>query len=76
MKEKNKQKYVDDGHTIYNMDVDGMPRRRFHNKEGIEVTRKERRAIIGGAILHFLPILFGVLVCFGIAFILVFLWLR
>ena len=77
MKEKNKkQKYVDDGHTIYNMDVDGMPHRRFQNKEGIDVTKKERRAIIGAALLHYLPILLGVLGCFGIAFLLVLLWLR
>lgn len=25
MKKNKKEKYVDDGHTIYNMDVDGMP---------------------------------------------------
>ena len=27
MKKNKKEKYVDDGHTIYNMDVDGMPHR-------------------------------------------------
>ena len=30
---KIKPKYIDDGHTIYNMDVDGMPNKRPKNNE-------------------------------------------
>lgn len=75
MKNK-KEKYIDDGHTIYNMDVEGMPHRKFHNKDGIELTKKERRALQGAALLHYLPIVFGVIICFTIAILLIFLWLK
>ena len=60
---KIKPKYIDDGHTIYNMDVDGMPNKRPKNNEGLGLTRRERRAVIRAALLHFLPILFGIIVC-------------
>ena len=40
---KIKPKYIDDGHTIYNMDVDGMPNKRPKNNEGLGLTRRERR---------------------------------
>ncbi len=73
---KQKDKYIDDGHTIYNMDVDGMPHRRVHKNDGIELTKKERRAIQLAALLHYLPILFGVILCFTIAILLIFLWLK
>lgn len=73
---KKKEKYIDDGHTIYNMDVDGMPHRKFHKKEGIELTTKERRAMQKAALLHYLPILFGVIICFTIAILLIYLWLN
>ncbi len=77
MKEKKKkQKYVDDGHTIYNMDVDGMPHRISKNKTGVGLTKAERRAAILAAFLHFLPIFIGVLVCFTIAYLLIYFWLR
>ena len=45
MKQKKiKREYVDDGHTIYNMDVDGMPHRRVQSKDGLNVTKEEKRA--------------------------------
>lgn len=50
---KIKPKYIDDGHTIYNMDVDGMPNKRPKNNEGLGLTRRERRAVIRAALLHF-----------------------
>ena len=44
MKQKKiKREYVDDGHTIYNMDVDGMPHRRVQSKDGLNVTKEEKR---------------------------------
>lgn len=77
MKEKKKkQKYIDDGHTIYNMDVDGMPHRIPKNESGVNLTKAERRAAIWAAFLHFLPIFIGVLACFTIAYLLIYFWLR
>ncbi len=74
-KANKKPKYIDDGHTIYNMDVDGMPHRRAKNKDDFYVTRKEKRAIIKAALQHYLPLFIGVLVCFLIAMLLIMLWL-
>lgn len=77
MKEKKKkQKYIDDGHTIYNMDVDGMPHRVAKNDTGINLTKKEKRAIILAAFLHYGPIFIGILVCFFVAMLLIKLWLH
>lgn len=77
MKEKKKkQKYIDDGHTIYNMDVDGMPHRVVKKDTGINLTKAEKRAMIRAALLHFLPILLGVVVCFSITMLLIYLWLH
>ena len=73
---KIKPKYIDDGHTIYNMDVDGMPNKRPKNNEGLGLTRRERRAVIKAALLHFLPILFGIIVCFTLVMILLYFWLK
>lgn len=73
MKKKKKQ-YIDDGHTIYNMDVDGMPGRR---KEGnLSLTKKEKTALIKAAMQYYLPIFLGVLFCFFIAILIVYLWLK
>ncbi len=70
-----KEKYIDDGHTIFNMDVEGLPNRR-EKRPTVGLTRKERRAMIIAAFQRFLPIVFGVILCFGLAMILIYLWLR
>lgn len=72
-KKEKKEKWVDDGRVIANMDIDGMPgnfyrpkRRRqsdefgkvAHKPEPVELTRTERRAITRGVILAFLAVLF------------------
>ena len=42
---KKKQKFIDDGRTIYNMDVDGMPhRRKKEDPNGVYLTKKERNS--------------------------------
>lgn len=75
--EKKKQKFIDDGRTIYNMDVDGMPhRRKKEDPNGVYLTKKERKAAIIAAILHFMPILFGVILCFTIVMVLLYFWLK
>ncbi len=74
---KKKQKFIDDGRTIYNMDVDGMPhRRKKEDPNGVYLTKKERKAAIIAAILHFMPILFGVILCFTIVMVLLYFWLK
>lgn len=54
MKKNKKEKFVDDGRTIYNMDVDGLPNRR--NKNKIYVTKEEKKLIIKTALKHYIPI--------------------
>ncbi|MGM9899420.1 MAG: hypothetical protein ACI32E_02425 [Bacilli bacterium] len=76
-KKSKKNTYVDDGHTIYNMDVDGMPHRRVKPKnDGLDLTKKERKAIIKAALAHYLPILLGVIGSFFLTMILIYLWLK
>lgn len=78
MKEKKKKiEYIDDGHTIYNMDVDGMPHRQFKQKnDNLNLSKKERKAIIKAALLTYMPVLFGVIFCFLIAMIIIYFWLK
>ena len=76
MKRKNKPKYIDDGHTIYNMDVDGMPHRRVQSNDKLNVTKKEKRAMIKAALLRYLPILGLVILAFSVTMLLIFWWLH
>ena len=85
MKRKNspsseeKSEFVDDGRTLYDMsgldDMHGTGPRR-DKKDGIKVTRAERRALIKAALAHYAPIFFGVIVCFTLAALLIYLWLK
>ena len=76
MKNKTSKKndYIDDGHKIYDMDVDGLPNR--IKKERIYLNRKERKALIKAAIVHFFPMYLAVVACFIIAVLLLYLWLK
>ena len=77
--EKRKTEFVDDGRTIYDMSgLDDMHRTgpRHERKENINLTRKERRALIRAAFARFAPIFFGVLVCFTLAALLIYFWLK
>ena len=76
--EKKKYKYIDDGHTIYNMDVDGMPKRRIMNnsKGRIVLNKRERRAYTKAAFLKLFPIFLIVLIAFSVVYILIYLWLK
>lgn len=76
--EKRKTEFEDDGRTLYDMSgLDDMHRTgaRREKKEGISVTRKERRALIRAAFAHYAPIFFGVLACFTLAALLIYFWL-
>ena len=77
-REKEQRREIeDDGRTIYNMDVDGMPHRvKKSNLSGIVLTKKERRAIRRAAIIHVLPQLITIVLGFSLAMLLIWLWLR
>ena len=78
MKMKNKtskkEKYIDNGHKIYDMDVDGLPKR--EKKQKIYLNRKERIAVIKAALAIYFPVYLAVVACFIIAVLLVYLWLK
>ena len=76
-KKGKKEKWVDDGRVIANMNVDGMPgtffrprkRRRFdefgqtaERREPVQLTKTERRAISRGVTLAFIAVLLGTIV--------------
>lgn len=74
MSKKDKQKYVDDGHTIYDMNVDA--KWNSQQKRTIYVSKEEKRAIIKAAFLAYFPKLLLVLCGFGLAIILIYFWLK
>ena len=75
-KDKKKTKFVDPGHTIYDMSNVPTSRPSFKNDNGVSLTPKERRAAVMAAFAHFLPILFGVIACFLVAMLLILWWLN
>ena len=79
---KNKQPFYDDGRTIVDMNVEGMPWYDPHRSEKKDKknkdnpTRKEKRAMIWGAYKAHLPMLITSVCCLTIVAILMYLWLR
>ena len=71
----NKKEYIDDGHTIYSMDVDAKWARPKEEKQRIYVSREEKRILIKAAFRAFTPKLLIVLLSFGLAIILIYFWL-
>ena len=73
---KKKSNFVDDGHTVYDMSGvrDGIFSR--SKKEKSNLSKKERRAAMKAAFAVYLPRFLAVLCCFGIAILLIFLWLN
>lgn len=71
-----KTPYVDDGHTIYNMDGVDEIHRRHRKKSNVNLSKKERRAAIKAALAVYLPRFFGVLVCFAAVAVLLYFWLN
>lgn len=76
VKKKKKVKYIDDGHTVYSME--GLDEARGIKRRGdsIKLTRKEKWAAIRAAFARFLPIFLGVVACFSLTALLLYLWLR
>lgn len=75
MKKKKKTKYVDDGHTVYNMDGVKSPLSP-EKKDNVALTRAEKRAAIRAAFKVFFPIFAGVILCFALVCVLMYLWLK
>ncbi|MBO4940281.1 MAG: hypothetical protein J6D30_04600 [Clostridia bacterium] len=84
MKKKEKKPYVDDGHTIY--DMDGIARtgwwsssRKDSEKKKqtpVGLTHKERWAVIRAAMSTYLPVLLVILAGFGLAMALISFWIQ
>jgi len=79
MNKKGKKKFEDPGVSFADMNVPGMPwydkKAKNGGREDIDLTRKERRAIIWGALLRTLPALLVIVFSFTLAFLIVYLWL-
>ena len=73
---KEKQEYIDDGHTIYSMDCDAKWSEKRIEKQTVSVTKQETRALIKAAFLAYTPKLLMVLLCFGLAILLIYFWLK
>lgn len=76
MSKKEKQKYIDDGHTIYDMNVDAKWSKGHHDKKSILVPKDERRMLIKAAFLAYTPKLLMVLLGFFLAILLMYFWLK
>lgn len=75
-KNKDKKEFIDDGHTIYNMDVEGMPHRRtIKTNNDVYLTSEEKRTYTKAAYLAYLPIVIISVIAFTVAFVLIYLWL-
>ena len=75
-KKKKKQEYVDDGHTIYSMDVDAKwNNQREVKNETVYVSKEEKKTLIIAAFKAYIPKLLIVLVGFGLAILLIYFWL-
>lgn len=77
-KKKKKQKFVDDGRTIVDMNIEGTRwyRGKNYNPDRPKLTFKERFAIFRGAFLAMLPALLCTIAGLTVAAILVWLWLK
>lgn len=72
LKQKKKTKFIDDGRTIYSMD--GLSKK-SKKQDDLDLTKSEKRTIILAAFKVYLPRLLLILIGFGIAYILLYLWL-
>lgn len=76
IKNKKNQEFIDDGHTIYDMNVDASWNNRREKSPSVMVSKDERRMLIKAALKAYLPKLLMVLGCFLVVMILIYLWLK
>lgn len=75
---KNNEQYYDDGRTIANMDIEGMPNRikkSQKRKSQYDVSKEEKRHLIFAAYKAMIPILLCGIVGMTLAMLLIMLWL-
>lgn len=77
-KKKKKVIYIDDGHTVYDMNgLSGNEQDKKKNKEEkVHLSFKEKRAVIRAALERFLPVLFLVIACFTVTILLIYFWIK
>ncbi|MDD3957592.1 MAG: hypothetical protein PHW40_06090 [Candidatus Izemoplasmatales bacterium] len=80
---KHKEKFVDTGETVANMNVKGFSwyqsEKALAKKKELQdlgLTRKERRAMVWGALLAYLPMFLVILIGFGLVIFLFYLWVN
>ncbi len=78
MKKKKQRKYEDDGHTIFNMNVDAYWSRgkKTNEETNVSVSKEEKRQIIMSALIAYLPRVLLILLCFLIAMVIIYFWLN
>ena len=76
IKNNKNQEFIDDGHTIYDMNVDVSWNNRREKTPSVMVSKDERRMLIKAALKAYLPKLLMVLGCFLVVMILIYLWLK
>jgi hypothetical protein len=76
IKNNKNQEFIDDGHTIYDMNVDASWNNRREKSPSVMVSKDERRMLIKAALKAYLPKLLMVLGCFLVVMILIYLWLK
>lgn len=76
IKNNKNQEFIDDGHTIYDMNVDASWNNRREKSPSVMVSKDERRMLIKAVLKAYLPKLLMVLGCFLVVMILIYLWLK
>ena len=81
MADPKKRPLEDDGRTIADMNVEYRPKHDAHEAERqklreLNITPRERRAMIKGALAVMLPVALGVMLCVAALFMIAYLWLR
>lgn len=77
-KKSKKKDFVDDGRTVYDMDVEGFKwhDRKKQKKDGLDINRREKWAMYRGALAAYLPKFFIILLAFALTMGLIYLWLH
>lgn len=73
---KKKPVYVDDGHTVYSMENLPSVAAKKKKDDGVNVTKKERRAMLRAAYIYYLPRLLLAILAFSAVAVLLWLWLK
>ena len=83
MRRKKKKDFVDDGTSFADMNIKGMPwyqsPEMLKKKESlrvVQVSKKERRAMIKGAFLAYLPLILVIVVSYTAVFLILYFLLK